>query len=205
MHSLLLRGAVAGLGIAVVVWLWRYTESRPLFDFFHSLGSLGERHLRTIVAISCGTAAVLGFASAALLASLGLPNASKQARTALALMAIVALALVYIGRGIAFPSFLASRYDYDLNRDSTDSEGITRGAKSLAKLAGVPMKTAEMETILIFRRSRLAAWNIPRRSITGIDAGPESADRIERFLRKRNYVTSLADVAYKTLHDAASL
>src|SRR5687768_17584395 len=28
MHSLLLRGAFAGLGLAAVVWLWRYTESR---------------------------------------------------------------------------------------------------------------------------------------------------------------------------------
>jgi len=204
-RSLLLRGACAGLGLAVTVWFWRYTESRALFDFFYSLGSIGEGHWRTIVLIVCGTAAILGFATAAILVSLGLPSASPSARIVLALGGFATLALIYFGRAVALPSYLASRYEYDPMRDSVDSEGITRGAKRLAKLAGVPMRTEEMDTILVFRRNRLAAWNIPRRSITGIDAGPESADRIERFLRDRKYVTSLADAAYKTLHDAASL
>lgn len=61
-----------------------------------------------------------------------------------------------------------------------------------------------MDTVLVFRRGRLLSWNVPRAAVTGLDSSADAARKIEQYLQRKRFTTSLSDPAFKTMHDSAS-
>src|SRR5205085_7975082 len=140
-----------------------------------------------------GTAAVLGFAGGMVLMSLGPPGATARFRAGMGIGAVAVLALLYFARAVALPSYLAARYDYDRLRQEENAAGISRGVRVLAAKERIPLKPEGAETVLIFRRDRLSAWNTPLASVTGMDARPGSVAKLQKYLEGRRFTTSLSD------------
>lgn len=198
LQSLLARGAVLGLIAALIFHLASYAAPEPLLFFFRSLSAIGEKQWWTIAAISLGISAVLGVAGAGFVIALGTPGMNWHKRARASLFPLFALLLVFLfGRWI-MPAVMLHRYDYEPGGGPTLVD-------RLAKAAGIRKGASEGYTFLLLGRERSISLNVSVQSFLGLDASEEASRKIEKFLKRRGYRTALADPAFKTMHDSASL
>jgi hypothetical protein len=204
LYSLVFRGAVAGTGAFAILKLARINDTGRLFDFFDTLGGMGEPQWRIIVLISCGTAVVLGFAGTALAASLGIPNRGIRQRIAWLALSVCLLLSTAFALGKWLPGQMRYRYDYAENLRQVRPEGLTESADKLRrKLVLAPPE--KPETVVVMLPDGPQVLNVVRGSVALLNANAASSGKIEAFLKQRDYLTSLSDPAFKTLHDGSSL
>lgn len=197
-YSLLLRGALAGTAGALAIHFPPAVTQEEMFRFYRMLGGVGEGHWRVIAGLFLGFAAMLGITGAGLAIALGAPNLDARDRFRAGVLPALLLALLLLFGRVWLPSLLQSRHDYPPG-------SLMEATRRLAATAGVRLAPSGTETLAILRPGEAVWLNVPLQSIVGIDGSREAAHRVEAFLERRGFATALADPAFKTLHDSASL
>jgi len=205
LQSLLLRGAVLGLIAVVIFHTASFASPEPLLFFFRSMSAIGERQWWAIAAISLGISAILGVVGVGFIIALGTPGLRSHERIRASLFPLFTLLLVFLfGRGV-LPTVMFYRYDYEPGNGTALADRQIRAIDRLAQAAGIRKGPSDSYTFLLLGRERSLSLNVEMQSFLGLDASQEAAVKIEEFLKRRGYRTALADPAFKTLHDAASL
>lgn len=196
--SLSLRGATAGLVLWLIAALPPRVSPESLFSFFRGLGGLGEGHWWKIAEIWLGLAAGVGFGCGGLAVALGRPALELSGRLrAAALPAVVLGVTMYAGR-YGLPDHFRSRYDFDPDAKAS-------AAQRLAETAGLKATSSSGYDVLVMGQGRSERLRFHQSSVSGVDASPDSAEKVDAFLKKRDYSTTLAYPAFVTLYDATSL
>jgi hypothetical protein len=196
--SQLLRGAAAGVVVALTILYGPGDPSSYYFDFFRTLGGIAERQWWLILGASLGFVGAITFAVGGVLVSLGRPgwDLSQRGKRGLGFLAILVVALLTWNRWQ--PAWLASRYDYTPNSRISAPE-------LLARKSGVGLRPPGGQQVFIVSGGEASPLQFTGQSVVELDASPEAAARIRMFLERRGYTTSLALPAYVTLMDSEAL
>jgi hypothetical protein len=196
--SLLGRGALAGIGVMFIVYVSSLLSLDRLFQYERALGNVGPESWRIIAVNFLGISALLGLVGAGFAVGLGVPSYNLKMRWIAVAPSIILLAGVWYYSGRWYPQRMRVRYDYLPQSRQTD-------AQRLASLTGVTMSPSDRQAVLIISPQGAMALNVELLSVGGLDAGKDAFDRIEAFLKRRNYRTALANVSFETLYDSAAL
>lgn len=196
--SLLLRGAIAGLFGGLTILWGPFNAPSYYFDLFRTLGGIGETSWRWIFFWCMLFIGGIAFAWGGLMVALGTPGWSPSHRLRSSAPFLAAIAAVYLGWNVWLPGYAASRYDYE--PASRISAPVL-----LAKRAALETGPPQPQQAVLLSGSRGLPMHFTGLSEAGLNASPENIRRIEEYLRKRSYATSLGFPAYITLMDAQAL
>jgi hypothetical protein len=196
--SLLGRGALSGIGVMFIVYVSSLLSLDRLFRFERALGNVGPESWWIITGNFLGISALLGVVGCGFAVALGTPSYTIKMRLIAVIPSLILLAGIWYYSGRLYPQRMRSRFDYLPQSSQTD-------AQRLAAITGVKQSPAERQTLLIISPQGAMSLNVEVLSVGGLDAGKESFDRIEDFLKRRNFRTALANVSFETLYDSASL
>ncbi len=197
-RSLLVRGVLAGTAVWLPIAIGSHVTAERLIEFYHAMGGVGQAQWWGMAAMLLLPVAAIGFGIGGVFYALGAPGMRPANRARAAIFPLVVLlAGMYAGR-TGIPSMMRDRFDW---RPGDQVGGSTR----LAQEAGLPSGAPGTELALVLGSAGGFPVKFAVQSVVGVDASPDSAHRIEEFLRRKRYVTGLSYVAYVTLHDASSL
>lgn len=194
--SLAGRGAAAGLVAGLTARLAPFHPPDELFATHALFGGIGEAEWWRIAGQAVGLTTALGMGAAGACLALALPGWSARRRVwGTCLCAGVCAVVLWYGR-VAVPAAMRNRFDLD--------PGVPPNA-ALARRVGAVLAPSGSDTVLLLGYGRADTLQVDRQSATELDLSPDTRARIEDFLRRRNYRTTLAGPAFGTLFDGAAL
>jgi hypothetical protein len=196
--SLLLRGALAGTVAWSLVRFATWLTPDALFAFYHSLGGIGEHAWWSIAGITLGLWAGQGLGAGGLMVALGAPGKAWPQRLKTAVLPLIALMFTFWIARSWLPGLLRDRYDFDLSTRVSPPV-------ALARATGIKLDSSGRQTILMVRNERAIPVPINIQSFIGVDAGVDAGRKVDAFLKKRDYITTLSQPAFFQQHDVAAL
>lgn len=219
LRSQLMRGGFCGALAGLSLLYGPIDPAEPYFDFYRSLGAIGESQWLSLLGWSLAFVCTMAFAWAGILVAFGSPDPGERAapaepepereapaeppysptkrwlRTAPYLLL---LSLVLLAWNRWQPAWHASRYDYTPR--SRMAPHLLLAQKAHLDSASPPAHQA-----LLISGEQVRAGQFDGLSDSGLVASQQNGARIESFLRSRDYKTSLSYPAYGTLVDVEAL
>lgn len=204
LRELIVAGALAGTCATFAVRLAPTISAEGLITFYATLGGIGGPAWVRMALLAMGAAAALQFSAGGIVAALAFPHLSWPARLRAAAIpaAMLAVTLVFLR---VTPRVLEGRYDYAWDLNEMGPNGYSVAANRLARAAGIPLGASGFDTVVLTRAAGAVTLNVLAEAVDGPSISPASVQRLEAFLSRRDYVTSLSAVAFRTWHDAAAL
>ena len=204
LRELLVNGALAGSFAAISVRMASTISADGLIAFYSTLGGIGSQAWIQMMLLASGAAAALQFSVGGVLAALAFPDVRFSARLRAAAVPGLVLILTLVFLRVT-PRILAHRFDYTWDLAEMAPNGYSVAANRLARAANVPLGASDFHTVVLTRPAGGITLNVLSEAVDGPDITPASAQRVEAFLKKRAFITSLSGVAFRTWHDAATL
>ncbi|MGC8667400.1 MAG: hypothetical protein ACP5VE_04685 [Chthonomonadales bacterium] len=204
LRELIVSGALAGSCAAIAVRMAPTISADGLISFYTTLGGIGSPAWMRMALLAVGAAAALQFSVGGMMAALAFPGLSAAGRLRAGSVPMIVLALTLVFLRVT-PRILASRYDYAWDLAEMAPNGYSVAANRLARAAGVPLGAPAFDTVLLMRPAGAVTMNVLAEAVDGPAITPEAAKRVEAFLARRRYLTSLSAVAFRTWHDAATV
>ncbi len=202
--SLVGRGAIAGGCAALVVLSSPAELPEMLLQCYRTLGGIGQASWLQIVGIHCGIAASLAAAGVWVMVALTQAGLTTRKRCGAAVPALCVLVLGLALRSGGLEAILRTRFDYEANPTSPPAARLARAA-GLVDTSQRDHSGPRNDSVLVVGPKEVVPLSISSTSITGVDTSADNVSKLQSFLQRRGYATSLAETVFKTLHDAASL
>lgn len=196
---LLSRGCLAGCFVFAAWQFMPFQGPVVLFNYYQSLSYIGFVQWEWIAFTFLGINTLLWFSVGLAIAALGLPLSAPKQRIELTALPLILLALVLVYGRLDLPSTWRYRHDYRIGLDPNET------VQMLSQRAQLRNTAPAQRVLFVGGLNPPGAVEVWEQSIVGVTASTENQRRLLRFLRDRNFQSSLNFVALEHLFDSAAL